>query len=371
MNGQFVFQVTTDFFTTIVKRVASPDGDLADAIFAALKASSVYAQYPGQLEQLLREAAEEQGVDEAMIAVLEILCALRKTVPDSSTVYLGLDEYVQSKDLIMRLCALQIIIQNADSQHDYELLAGEGGIIEGLVERMPHSGEFILNDEPVYCKAMQLITALLRVGSTDWSRFLPKLLPALQCCLGERGEARKDAIVMVAAMLANASSASQAPKALFLEAFSDSADPSVRAACLHAASIVFESAQSEQVKDEVLVSGLGAMGRKPSYDNLQELCGSGLEEVQEAAYRCLGAILSQRRLAEGALANSDLFVFLTNRLGDSSQTGLQAKYDIIRALLGKDWAPLLLNEPMRQSLAAYLAKGVYYQEATPVVAMQP
>lgn len=359
--------MTTDFFTTIVKRAASPDGELADAIFTALKDSTVYAQYPGQIETLLSEAAEEQGVDGAVIAVLEILCALRKTVPNSSSVYLGLDEYLRSKDLIFQLCALQIIIQNADSQHDFELLTG---IIEDLVERLPYSGDFILNDEPIYCKAIQLFSNLLRVNTTNWAPFMSKLIPGITCCLKEKSNAQQDAVVLTACMLANPSTASQAPVELFLEAFSSS-DPSVRAACLHAASIAFSEVISEGAKDQILAKGLGAMGNKSPYENLQELCCSGLKEVQEASYRCLGSMLSNHRMAEGALANSDLFLFITNRFGDSSPLGLQAKYDIISQLLNKEWAQQVLNEPMHQSLASYLSKGVYYQEATPVVAMQP
>lgn len=362
----------SEFFTTLVKRVAMPDAEITDLISDALKNSKIYYMFPSEMEELLRESAVEQNADEAMIVVLELLCALRKTIPDSSSVYLGLDDYVKAQDLILQLCAIQIIIQNADSQHDFDLLSGEGGIIEYLVSRLPHDGQFILNDEPVYSKGMTLFAGLVRVKTTNWTPFAPRLTAGVKTCLNElNSEAIKDAIFLVGCMSANESLQQEFESLvpLYLEQFTSSS-MSVQAACLHSLAAVAAHALKEQVRTEIIAKGLDAMGTKGAYDNLQSFCCSGLDELKDAGYACLTQVLSQRSLCEQALATSSLFMFLTNRLADSSPEGLQAKYRIIEALVAQPWATQILNEPMMGTLRNYLNQGIYYNESAPQVALQ-
>lgn len=364
--------VKSEFFTTVVKRVAMPDAEITELIGEALKESKVYAMYPSEMEELLRDAAVQQDADEAMVVVLELLCSLRKTVPQSSSVYLGLDDYVKAQDLILQLCAIQIIIQNADSQRDFDLLSGEGGIIEYLVSRLPHDGTFVLNEEPVYSKAMTLFAGLARVKTTNWTPFAPRILAGVKTCLNEvKSEAIKDAIFLVGCISANESLQKEFESLtpLYLEQFTGSS-MSVQAACLHSLAVVAANALTEQVRTEIVTKGLEAMGTKGAFDNLQSFCCSGLDEVKNAAYACLSQILSQRSLCEQAFASSSLFMFLTNRLADSSPEGLQAKYRVIEALVAQPWATQVLNEPMMGTLRTYLTQGIYYNESAPQVAMQ-
>lgn len=345
--------------------------DLADAIFAALKDSNIYAKHGDLLETLLCEAAEEQGIDEARIQVLDMLVTLRRTVPDCACTYHGLDQFLKSSDLLLRLCALQIIIQNANSQHDFDLLAVEGGILEYLMANgLPEPCEFALNEEPIYCKTLQLVANLLRVPTTNWSSFIEKLATALKVCMDETGEAQKDAIFTTGCMTVNRS-VSDSLNGILLETYLElfpSSSHDVKGACLSSAAVVLE-AGVEAVKKDVVEVGLGSMGPSGPVANLLECCKSSFDELKDTSYACLRQIVLSQELFQSALASSDVFSFLQDREADSSSSGLQWKYTIIKELMEKEWAGSVLNEAMSESLHKYLAQGPFYASAPPAVAL--
>lgn len=357
---------------TIVKRIASPNVELADTIFLALKDSNIYPAYPAKMEDLLMEAAYDQGIQDAMLAVLEVLVSLRKKVPNSASVYSGVDEFIQSKDLLLQLCGLQIVIQNADSLHDFEILSAEGGIIDSLVSRLPQPGNFCVNEEPIYCRAFTLFSQLISVPGTNWEKFINRIVPALEACLAENSEAQKDAVHLAGLLLLNDTTCKYFDcfQETFFSSFSSSS-PAIKAVCLYTATKIFASEISSDLKQNVLAKGIGAMGKKSPFSNLQDACCSAIDEVKDSAYRCLSSLLlSNQAFAEEAMGTSEIFLFLVNRLADPSTAGLQAKYDLIKSLLGKSWASTVFNQPMLDSFTRYIHQGVYFNEATPQVAIQ-
>lgn len=363
--------VQSTFFPAAIRCIVSANLEVSDALFRAVRGSAVYQRYPAAMEDLLRGAADEQGTDEAQLRALEVLCCLRRQMPNSASIYSGLDAYLGSRDLLHRLCALQIVVQNADCAHDFAVLAGEGGILEGLVGGLAAPAGFQVDDEPVYCKTLQLVAKLLRVPGTNWGRLADRLVSGLGACLAQDGEAQKEAVFVVGCMAANGSLRSRVSgdlKAAFFDLFGSSAH-ATRAACLNAAAAALDPATDDGLKAELLGSAIGSMGPDSPFDSLRKACMSIDDGVKDAAYHCLFRLLGQRRFAEQALAQSAILLFLIDRRADDSAAGLQWKHAIIAMLVEQAWAPELLNEPMRQSLGRYLAQGVYYCEAVPAVAL--
>lgn len=370
-NDNLIQLTQSEFFQVIIKRIASPDMILSDAIFDAISRSELYPRYPSIIEDLLREAAEEQGLQEAILRVLEVLVFLRKKVPGSSSVYHGLDIFLNSKDLLMQLCSIQIIIQNADNKHDFDILATEGGILESLIDRLPEAAAFCSNEEPIYCKTLNLCSNLFQVKDTDWTRFTTKLVTGIRVCLEEsNSEAQTESIVAVGALTVNDSLKGHFNdlKKTYYELFAQTS-AAIQIACLSSATIVVQSA-SYEISSEVVKMGIGSMGNKDSYGNLQNLCLSSIEELKNAAYYCLQKLSQPQQFATEMFLSADIFEFLTSRSSDLSPEGLKWKYDIIKDVLEQPWSAAVLNQPMREAFELYVSRGVHYNEAIPSIAFQ-